>query len=134
MRHIRKYELFGGAAIAKQLENDLNAGENRWNKLMQSIVENDKSEFDFQLKIIDKTMILEEIDKEGNTALLLASKYGRLNMLKKLIEKDADIYHKNNDGKDFHDLANDRFKFINRVKDWIEDNYPEFVMAKKYNL
>ncbi len=54
----------------------------------------------------------------------------------------VNIHHKNNDGLDFYDLAvNNNIiwskkskKFINGIKDWIEENYPVFVMSKKYNL
>ncbi len=48
--------------------------------------------------------------------------------------RSDDITHKNKNGEDFYDLAVNRYKFINGVKDWIEKTYPEFVMAKKYNL
>ena len=130
MRYLRKYELFNGGRIANQLKNDLNAGIYGLNELMQSIVEKDYRKF---MKLIKNTN-LEEADNNGNTALIVASHAGQLTMVKELINSGADITHKNNDGDDFYDVAVNRFKFINGVKDWIEKNYPEFIMAKKYNL
>lgn len=134
MKNLQTYELFNGGNIVKSLEKDLQKHHNLWNELMVAIVYNDYDEFKYELSFVLKTMELEKEDKYGNTALLLAAKEGRLKMLKELIKIGANIYHKNKKGEDFHDLAINRFKFINGVKDWIEKNYPEFVMAKKYNL
>jgi hypothetical protein len=55
-------------------------------------------------------------------------------MLKELIKAGANIYHTNNNGETMYDLAVNRYKFINNVKDWIEKNYPEVIAMKKFNL
>lgn len=55
-------------------------------------------------------------------------------MLKKLIKKGSNIYHKNKEGKDFYDMAEFQYKFINNTKLYIEKIFPEFVAAKKYNI
>lgn len=75
-----------------------------------------------------------ETDTYGNTALLVAAKEGRLKMVKELIKIGFDIYHTNNKGETFYDVAINRYKFINNVKDWIEKTYPEIISANKYNL
>ena len=117
MKYLKKYELFGGATAT-------------WNELFQSI--HSKNYIRFK-EWIDKVDIEEE-DMLGYTALLLACQYGTLHMVKDLIKKGADINHKNNKGEDFYDIADQRYQFINSIKDWIEKNYPEIIMAKKYNL
>lgn len=130
MKYIKTYELLNGGKITKAIINDLTAAEHGWNELMRSIVNSEHRKF---MKLIKNTN-LEETDDDGNTALLIASNEGKLTMVKELIKAGADITHKNNKGEDFYDLAVNRYKFINGVKDWIEKTYPEFVMAKKYNL
>ena len=97
---------------------------------MISIINGDMPTFN---KLIDHVN-LDDVDWEGNTALLIAASNGRLNMLKKLIEKGANIYHKNDKGEDFYDLAEGRYKFINNVKDYIEKEFPEYIETRKYNL
>jgi ankyrin repeat protein len=87
-----------------------------------------------------KTVNLEDVDKDGNTALLLAADNGRLTMMRKLVKAGANIHHRNNNGEDFYDLAknlhsgNHDNKWFNNPSKWIEKNLPEFVDAKKYNL
>ena len=130
MKNIKTYEIFNGGRVTNALVNDLNAGHYNWNKLMRSIAENEYKIF----KELVKTENLEDVDKYGNTPLLLTSKNGRIRMVKVLIDNGANISHKNNQGEDFYDIAVNRFKFINGVKDWIEKEYPEFVMTKKYNI
>lgn len=87
-----------------------------------------------KFKKLIKTEDLEYQDSNGNTALLIAAKEGRLKMVKELIKAGANIFHTNNEGESFYDLAVNRYKFINNVKDWIEKNYPEVIDMKKYNL
>lgn len=130
MRYLKTYELLNGGRIMKAALNDLKSMQHGWNELMQSIVNKEYKKF---MKLIKNTD-LEEVDNDGNTALLIASSDGKLTMVKELIKAGADITHKNKNGEDFYDLAVNRYKFINGVKDWIEKTYPEFVMAKKYNL
>lgn len=130
MRYLKTYELLNGGRIMNAALNDLKSMQHGWNELMQSIVNKEYKKF---MKLIKNTD-LEEVDNDGNTALLIASSDGKLTMVKELIKAGADITHKNNNGEDFYDLAVNRYKFINGVKDWIEKTYPEFVMAKKYNL
>ena len=130
MKYIKTYELLNGSRITKAINLDIETGMNMWNRLMVTIASNDMKTFHRLIKTIN----LEEVDKFGNTALLIATSVGRLKMVKELIKNGADIFHKNNLGEDFYDVAINRFKFINNVKDWIEKTYPEIVMAKKYNL
>lgn len=134
MKYIKTYELLNGGRIMKSAVNILKASLDGNNKLMQAIVEKNDNDFKYELALAIKMMTLENTNKYGNTALLVASKEGRLKMLKDLLKNGANIQHKNNAGEDFYDLAINRFKFINGVKDWIEKAYPEFVIAKKYNL
>jgi len=132
MKYIKAYEAFGGASITKALIHDLESAKNKWNELMQTIVWNDPRRF-YQLLNTNQYNI-EDIDKNGNTLLLIAAKNGRLAMMKHLVKAGADISHKNNNGDDFYDLTVNRNIFINRLKEWIEKKFPEFVIAKKYNL
>lgn len=127
---IKTFEAFQGGRITKSLKKDFIKFEKNMNDFMLSILDNDMNTFN---KLID-SVNLEEENVDGNTALLIASYSGRLNMLKKLIKNGANIYHKNKEGKDFYDLAEERYKFINNVKDYIEKTFPEFIVAKKYNI
>jgi len=129
MKHLKSFELLNGANITNSLKMDIEKASNNWNDIMTSIVYNEYGFFKKNINNIN----LEQVDINGNTPLLLASIYGRLKMLKKLIKNGANIFHKNNSGDDFYDIAN-RYKFINSMKDWIEKKYPEFVVLKKYNL
>lgn len=125
-------ELFNGGRITNSLKQDIINAKNDWNELMSDIVNVNYSHF---LKLLNSNKYnLEETDINGNTALLLAAKEGRLKMVKQLIKAGANIFHTNNDNENFYDLSLKKFKFINIVKDWIEKNYPEVIMAKKYNL
>ena len=130
MKYIKTYEFFYGNKITKALKKDLTKFINKMSDFMSSILDNDIKTFN---KLIDK-VDLEEEDIDGNTALLIASYSGRLKMLKKLIEKGANIYHKNKKGEDFYDIAESQYKFINNTKSYIEKTHPEFVASKKYNL
>jgi len=130
MKYLKTYEILNGASISKSLMKDIRIAQKRITELIDAIEYNDYNDFK---KLIDNSN-LEEIDKHGNTALLYAAKEGRLKMLKELIKHGADIYHKNDKGEDFYDMAENRYKFINGVKDWIEETYPEIVASKKYNL
>ena len=81
-----------------------------------------------------KYLGLDAENPDGDTALLIASSEGRLKMVKDLIKAGANINHKNKAGEDFYDMAINRFKFINNVKDWIEKTYPEWILARKFNI
>jgi ankyrin repeat protein len=73
---------------------------------------------------------LEHQNNQGNTALLMAAKIGDLKIVKELIKNGANIHHKNKNGDDVYDIT----KFNILIKECIEENYPEFVDAKKYKL
>jgi ankyrin repeat protein len=117
---------------------------NKWSKLMLAITLNEYRSF---LNLINsENLDLEYEDSTGDTALIMASRHGRIKMVKKLIEKGADIFHKNKFNEDFYDVLNNRkfslpsdsgnynyFRNL-KMKRWIEKNYPEFLAAKKYNL
>jgi ankyrin repeat protein len=128
MKYLKTYELFRGASVSGALAKDLDYFNKRYNELMRSIGDNNKEKFNELIKITN----LEDTDKEGNTALLIASSYGRKKMVKKLIDSGVNTSHLNNDGDSFYDLAVD--SRLNNVKGWIEKNYPEHVSAIKYNL
>ena len=130
MKYIKTFEILRGASMSAAFADDLVFMRNNYNLLMVAIYNNEFTKFKKLLKTID----IEYTDREGNTALLIACHSGRLRMVKELIKQGANIQHKNDKGEDFYDVAVNRFKFINGVKDWIEKEYPEFVMAKKYNL
>lgn len=132
MKYIKTYEILQGASITNKLKKDLNAVTNQWNKLMFSVRWNDVIDF---YKFLDSDEYnLEDTDKYGNTALLIAAMNDRLTMMKHLVKAGANIFHKNNEGDDFYDLTVKNFKFINKAKDWIEEEFPEFIASKKYNL
>lgn len=130
LKKVKTFEAFGGARITNALKKDFIKFEKNMNDFMISILDNDMKTFNKLIDIVD----LEEENVDGNTALLIASYSGRLKMLKELIKHGANIYHVNKKGKDFYDEANDRYKFINSIKDYIEKNLPVFVATKKYNL
>jgi len=98
--------------------------------LIVAIINGEMKKFNELVDSVD----IEEVDFEGNTSLLLASSNGRLKMMKELLKRNANIHHKNNNGEDFHDLASNRYKFINLTREYIEKQFPEFIAAKKYNL
>ncbi len=142
MKYVKKYELFGASKDFKTLKNDIKMAYNKWSKLMLTITLNDYRSF---LNLInDKDLDLEYEDSTGDTALIVASRHGRIRMIKKLIEKGADIFHKNKYNEDFYDVLINRvfnlpmdssnyFRNL-RMKKWIGKNYPEFLASKKYNL
>ena len=80
------------------------------------------------------------------TPLLWATYSKNIPMIKLLINSGADIHYKalhhisgTKKMVDFYDLAVDKNYYknngsYNKVIKWIEENYPEFVAAKKYNL
>jgi len=127
---MKTFEVFNGGRITKNLLKDFKKYNDKLTDLMVAIIGNDIKNFADLINTVD----LEETDRFGNTALLLASSNGRLVMLRKLIKREANIHNKNNKGEDFYDLAKTRYKFINKVKEYIEKELPEFVAAKKYNL
>ena len=130
MKYLKNYEaMSGNFAIGSYLHNVIYP-RRKYNQLMISISENKFKNF----KELIKRINLEEVDSDGNTALLIASGEGRTKMVKELIKAGANIYHKNNKGEDFHDLAKNRYKFINGTLDYIEKIFPEYIAAKKYNL
>ena len=141
MKYIKEYELFGGAKITSSLKNDIFFSENKWNDLMISIYQGgDTKEFK---KLLDLNTDLEYEDLNGNTALLIATRYANLKMIQEIIKKGANINHKNNKNQDFYDISqiisktprpNNLLLSRNKIKKWIEKNYPEFIEAKKYNL
>lgn len=174
MKYIKQFEIFRGASITSQLSKTIKNASTLGNPLLNSIINNEYSDFNKNLRNINdlKTNLLdmelelkklkeENLDEErikqtelfiehlkniynrfslettdyyGNTPLLIAAKEGRLKMLKELIKAGANIYHTNNNGETMYDLAVNRYKFINNVKDWIEKNYPEVIAMKKFNL
>ena len=62
------------------------------------------------------------------TPLHFASIFNRVDIAKLLIKKGANIYAQDDMNENFYDKAN------SEMKKWIEDNYPEIVDSKKYNL
>ena len=78
------------------------------------------------------------------TPLLWATYSKNIPMIKLLIDSGADIHykafhhiHQTKKMVDFYDLAVDKERYqggYTKVIEWIEENYPEFVAAKKYNL
>lgn len=125
MKYIKKFEIFFGSAITKALKFDIFKNMFGRTDLMMSIIENDMLAFK---KLLKNNVNLEEKDNDNNTALIIASEKGRLKMVKYLILNGADIHSKNNNSKDFYDVAN------NELKTWIEKKFPEFIISKKYNL
>lgn len=69
-------------------------------------------------KEINIKTLINAVDKENNTALILASKFGYDEIVKILIENGADINIKNNDGKTALDYAeeNDYKNIIELLK------------------
>lgn len=127
---MKSFEIFNGGRITKSLLKNFKKFNNKLTDFMVAIIDGDMRTFN---KMID-TVDLEEMDRDGNTALLIASANDRLKMLKKLIKSGANIQHKNNNGEDFYDVTENRYTFLNLTKDYIEKNFPDFIQAKKYNL
>ena len=69
-------------------------------------------------KEVNIKTLINAVDKENNTALILASKFGYHKIVKILIENGADINIKNNDGKTALDYAeeNDYKSIIELLK------------------
>ena len=69
-------------------------------------------------KEINIKTLINAVDKENNTALILASKFGYSEIAKILIENGADVNAKNNDGKTALDYAeeNDYKNIIELLK------------------
>ena len=69
-------------------------------------------------KEVNIKTLINAVDKENNTALILASKFGYSEIVKILIENGADINIKNNDGKTALDYAeeNDYKNIIQLLK------------------
>jgi len=131
MKNIKTYELFGGSSIANALKQDIESIVKKDNPLLKAIRFGD---YDMFKKLLNEYN-LEDTDKYGNTALLLAALNDELTMMKDLVKAGANISHKNNEGDDFYDITESRNKFtINRSRYWIEKTFPEFIAAKKYNL
>lgn len=129
---MKTFDAFQGASITRKLKQDILVSQNGWNELMGSIVLDDHKLFNRLIN--DKSINLEETDDKGNTALILAAKNHQLSMIKELIKAGANIYHENNDGENFYDASSNTYRFVNKVKEWIEKKYPEIITSKKYNL
>ena len=56
-------------------------------------------------KEINIKTLIKSVDKENNTALIFASKFGYNEIVKILIENGADVNFRNNEGKTALDLA-----------------------------
>ena len=88
-----------------------------------------QSDYSAMEEFLDKGADINYQDKYGDTALIALTKnHYEKNRIKHLLSLKPDIFIKNNGGKDFYDVANPV------VKRWIEEIYPDFVVAKKYNL
>jgi ankyrin repeat protein len=100
--------------------------------------------FKWVKKLIDTGFNVNCKDYMGWTPLLWAVYFENTQIIKMLIDAGADIYYKaeHNIAKtkkmvDFYDLAVDKNYYEGGYKKtikWIEDNYPEIVNIKKYNL
>lgn len=96
--------------------------------------------------LLDKGSDINEKDGMGWTPLLWAAYCNHIHMIKFLIDNGADmtykaLHHLRGTKKmvDFYDLVVDKRviggeRGYKKVQKWIEENYPEFVAAKKYNL
>jgi len=69
-------------------------------------------------------------DEEGNTPLITITKNSKddIKNVKLILEFDPDMTIRNNEGKDFYDVA------TIKVKKYIDEKYPLFGATKKYNL
>lgn len=130
MKNISNYKFFNEGRISNAIKSDIIKIKYNRTEFMMSIVNNDMSRFRELIKISD----LEEIDKYGNTALMISCSEGRLSMVKMLLRYGANIHHKNKKGEDFYDMSLKDKSFFKSVKKYIENNYPEFVVSKKYNI
>jgi len=75
--------------------------------------------------LIDTGIDLNIRDNNGETALMYASFYGYLSIVKMLIEGGANIYIKNKDGKNVVELVNELYRNENRMN-LREELYPGY--------
>jgi hypothetical protein len=97
-------------------------------------------------QLIDSNFDVNFKDGMGWTPLLWSTYLINKRMIKLLIDSGADMSYKalhyiNKTKKmvDFYDLCVDKYKYekdrrYKYLMMWIEDNYPEFVASKKYNI
>ena len=130
MEYIKTFESFGLHSISKSITYDIKTKIHNWNKLMRHIMLKGLGGVKKSIDDVD----LEHTDKNGNTALLLASSVGSIRMVKLLIDKGANIYHRNQEGSSFYDVAKNKYKFINGLQEWIEKEYDWLIKAKNYNI
>lgn len=79
--------------------------------------------------IINKEADVNLSSDQKVTPLHFASIFNRVDIAKLLIKKGANIYAQDDMNENFYDKAKS-----SEMKKWIEDNYPEIVDSKKYNL
>lgn len=85
--------------------------------------------------LLEENVKLDAKDLIGNTALIYAAIAGQFQVVKKLIQKGADMTIKNLDNKDFYDilLGQDKQKTKYLMK-WLSENKPVFVENKKRDM
>lgn len=124
----------GSFAIIKELIKygaDINLGDNTdVTPLMCAIIQNRPTIFDYLLHLdgID----INKISKEFESALIITAQFDKAKMAEKLIEAGADIQYKDDEDRDFYDIAK-QFE-SNHIINMVEKKYPEFIAVKKYNL
>ena len=131
---------------------DINKGDfENVTPLMCAVINAQKDIIDY---LITKNADVNLQTKHGDTALILASqgishttewgapdKAGwtttgtpliEMEIIRELIDAGADMFFKNGNDKDFYDIL--KIKNNKKVMEQVEEEYPEFVAAKKYNL
>ena len=68
-------------------------------------------------------------DKDGNDALIYASKTNHFAVIKELVAAGAHLNVKNKVGKDFYDLLTNE-----KIKSWVFMHFPKFAKEKQRNL
>ena len=107
---------------------DVNMGDDDgMTPLMCAILKNNITIFDFLIDL-DNIDINKSDDDDLRNPLMLAASDDRPDMVRKLINAGADMFLKDSCDQDFHDYAN------GKTLKMIEEEYPEFIAAKKYNL
>jgi len=96
---------------------------------------------DVIFEFLDKGADINFQDSDGMTPLMYIAHEcnynGLFDILKRFLEYEPDIYLTNKKGQTFYDFIeakNNTIVFNQKLKKYIDEKYPEFLAAKKYNL
>lgn len=104
---------------------DLESGKNDSSTLLDKMITKQEENLSLYKIVIPRTKNINRIDDDSRSYLMNAVQHKKnLKVIKMLIESGIDLYIRDEDEKNFYDLA---FKY---VKKEIRKNYPEFMKRK----